>query len=213
VTDPFTRDLKTASADRCAVAFESEPSADRCAVAFESEPSADRCAVAFESEPSADRCAVAFVSESSAVRRVDLAASTESGMLEYEVAMTFIDQMDFSWIIFKLTRPDPHIARVWTEEAAKAAVQQYKNYLKLARKHMGSDYTISPSVEVDEIWHQHILDTRRYHSDCQQIFGTYMHHFPYFGMRGEEDELNLQKAFAQTMSLYREEFGESLYVV
>jgi hypothetical protein len=40
---------------------------------------------------------------------------------------------------------------------------------------------------VDEIWHQHILDTHAYHRDCDAIFGSYLHHFPYFGMRGDAD--------------------------
>ena len=33
-------------------------------------------------------------------------------------------------------------------------------------------------MDVDEFWHQHILDTRKYRDDCENIFGHYMDHTP-----------------------------------
>lgn len=61
---------------------------------------------------------------------------------------------------------------------------------------------------VDEFWHQHILDTHAYHEDCEVIFGNYLHHFPYFGMRGEADAKALEDAYADTLERYRASFGE-----
>lgn len=56
----------------------------------------------------------------------------------------------------------------------------YRRYLALRLLH--PDREIVPtggrSREVDKIWHMHILDTRRYHTDCQAIFGEYLHHAP-----------------------------------
>ncbi|HEU4561412.1 MAG TPA: hypothetical protein VFS20_26400 [Longimicrobium sp.] len=63
------------------------------------------------------------------------------------------------------------------------------------------------------MWHYHILDTRAYHRDCQTLFGEYFHHFPYFGMRGEEDEQNLERAFKMTGVLYEEAFGEPIVLL
>jgi hypothetical protein len=60
------------------------------------------------------------------------------------------------------------------------------------------------------MWHYHILDTRAYHGDCQRVFGGYFHHFPYFGLRGDDDARRLQAAFAKTKALYEETFGEPL---
>jgi hypothetical protein len=60
------------------------------------------------------------------------------------------------------------------------------------------------------MWHFHILDTRAYHQDCESVFGHYLHHFPYFGMRGEEDAQNLKKSFDNTQVLYFQTFSESM---
>ena len=46
-------------------------------------------------------------------------------------------------------------------------------------------------------------------SDCENLFGKYIHHFPYFGMRGEKDRRHLEKAFCETEKLFLLHFGES----
>lgn len=35
-----------------------------------------------------------------------------------------------------------------------------------------------PNKQIDEMWHEHILDTRKYSDDCQTVFGYYLHHTP-----------------------------------
>ncbi len=54
----------------------------------------------------------------------------------------------------------------------------------------------------------HILDTRKYAADCETTFGYFLHHFPYLGLRGEEDAQALQAAFLEMQRLTVEEFGE-----
>lgn len=49
-----------------------------------------------------------------------------------------------------------------------------------------------------------------YAEDCQNIFGYFLHHFPYFGMRGDDDSKNLKDAFAHTNDLLLQKFGQSL---
>ncbi|NJL09636.1 MAG: hypothetical protein HC908_03855, partial [Calothrix sp. SM1_7_51] len=68
---------------------------------------------------------------------------------------------------------------------------------------------IVPNKAVDQFWHQHILDTEKYYQDCQEVFGYFMHHFPYFGMRGENDKQALDAAFGETLTLLREQFGDT----
>jgi hypothetical protein len=63
---------------------------------------------------------------------------------------------------------------------------------------------------MDTMWHYHILDTKAYHKDCGTVFGHYFHHFPYFGLRGEEDARNLKSAFEQTKQFYAATFGEPI---
>lgn len=122
-------------------------------------------------------------------------------------AKQYIDSIDFSMLIHKLSVPDANIARVWSPDMANMAVDYYRNFLWLLRKH-GKDKVLAPSTEIDEIWHHHILDTYKYHEDCRAIFGTYLHHYPYFGMRGETDSIALEDAFSRTQALHYAEFGE-----
>jgi hypothetical protein len=70
--------------------------------------------------------------------------------------------------------------------------------------------TVAPSKEIDKFWHAHILDTMKYAEDCQQVFGYFLHHFPYFGLRGADDAAQLAQAGEEMERLYRQEFGESM---
>lgn len=115
-----------------------------------------------------------------------------------------ISTLDFSMIIKKMTK-----AQGWKQKHAVMAVQQYKRMLFLWKKY-GDHENLPPSEEIDEVWHNHILDTDKYQEDCQVIFGQYLRHYPYFGMDNKSNTQDLNKAFERTRSLYREEFGEDL---
>jgi hypothetical protein len=52
------------------------------------------------------------------------------------------------------------------------------------------------------------LDTQKYAEECSTVFGEFLHHFPYFGLRGEEDQRALRTAYESTLELMRDEFGE-----
>jgi hypothetical protein len=83
---------------------------------------------------------------------------------------------------------------------------EYRKFLALRLAH--PDAEIVPCKLVDEMWHRHILDTQAYAVDCEAIFGRFMHHFPYFGMRGPEDAQALLNAYDETLAAYRAAFGE-----
>ncbi|MDO4442110.1 MAG: hypothetical protein Q4B81_07985 [Moraxella sp.] len=97
----------------------------------------------------------------------------------------------------------------WTLEQAKSVAQEYQKYLVLCLEN--PNMPIVPSGMVDDFWHLHILDTRKYAEDCQNIFGYFLHHFPYFGMRGKEDADNLNQAWNETCELYQKRFGGSTH--
>lgn len=69
------------------------------------------------------------------------------------------------------------------------------------------DRKICPTGPIDLIWHYHILDTRAYESDCMALFGRLLHHFPYFGMRGEKDKQDLEDSFSASVELFIRHFG------
>src|SRR5262249_1560751 len=47
--------------------------------------------------------------------------------------------------------------------------------------------------------------------DCDDLFGEYLHHFPYFGMLGEENRHQWLDVQSESTSLWQKLFGESLY--
>ena len=114
-----------------------------------------------------------------------------------------IENLDLECIKFKLVHNDEGPG--WSREKVEEVCRQYRRFLFLcAIEGKG----IVPTKDIDEFWHQHILDTRKYADDCEQIFGFFLHHFPYLGMRGEEDAQRLQECFENTKRLHMDAFGE-----
>jgi len=70
-----------------------------------------------------------------------------------------------------------------------------------------SSLTAIPSVEIDEFWHQHILNTRQYASDTQQIYSGFIHHVPESGADPEKGE-QLGDLYFDTWVCYETPFGE-----
>lgn len=117
-----------------------------------------------------------------------------------------IQALDLDPIKVKLM--DAEEGQGWTREYADAMEVAYKRFLTLLVKY--PETTVAPSKEIDKFWHAHILDTLKYAEDCQQVFGYFLHHFPYFGLRGEADAAQLAQAGEAMERLYREEFGEAM---
>ncbi len=116
-----------------------------------------------------------------------------------------IDALDLDPIKFKLMHPDGD--RGWSREYADIVERQYRNFLFLS---VTSQIAIVPTKDIDDFWHAHILDTAKYFKDCEKVFGFYLHHFPYFGIRSDEDEQCLQTSFRDTQQLWHETFGEPM---
>ena len=114
-----------------------------------------------------------------------------------------IEGLDLGPIKFKLM--DPEEGEGWSREFVEHMQTQYKRYLMLVAKYPRE--AIAPAKDVDRFWHAHILDTRKYIEDCERVFGCYLHHFPYFGMRGADDAAALARAGERTRELYEAEFG------
>jgi hypothetical protein len=122
-----------------------------------------------------------------------------------EQIVAAIQALDLDPIKFKLMNREE--GEGWSREYVDQMEIAYKRFLTLSVKY--PEETIAPSKDVDKFWHGHILDTMKYADDCQNVFGYFLHHFPYFGMRGEDDAANLAAAGERTNELYEREFGES----
>lgn len=117
--------------------------------------------------------------------------------------LTKLEALDLDPIKVKLM--DAEEGYGWTREQADTAANAYKQLLFINAKYDGN--SIVPTKLVDNVWHQHILDTRKYAEDSQELFGRFLHHFPYFGLRGEEDAADLKASFAETQDLFVQNFG------
>jgi hypothetical protein len=95
----------------------------------------------------------------------------------------------------------------WSLEKANAVEKEYRRFLCLMK--MYPDESIAPLVDVDTFWHYHILDTMKYAVDCEQAFGYFVHHYPYVGMRGGDDEQFRIDSGERMQSLYEAMFGEA----
>jgi hypothetical protein len=93
-----------------------------------------------------------------------------------------------------------------TQSEAFALAGKYRKFLYLCGKNPGQ--TIVPTHEIDIMWHTHILDTQNYALDCHNAFGYFLHHFPYMGLRGVQDETERKAAFSLTAEMFNEVFGE-----
>lgn len=127
---------------------------------------------------------------------------------DQEEARRYIDAIDFETMKSK-NESSEHGGIGWPRGKLDFVERQYKNWLFLRRKYEGQP--LPPPEDIDDFWHLHILDTRAYHRDTAAIFGYYLHHFPYFGIRSDEDKRHLDAAFAETEGRYREEFDDEIW--
>jgi hypothetical protein len=109
--------------------------------------------------------------------------------IEIGNAESKIEKLDLEPIKYKLVMDrDGHL---WWRSRADLAEVAYRKFLTLTVKFPKEK--IVPLGDIDIMWHQHILDTAKYIEDCDAIFGRYLHHFPYFGLRGSEDAIALRE--------------------
>jgi hypothetical protein len=94
----------------------------------------------------------------------------------------------------------------WSLAYADAVEIEYRRFLFLVQKF--PDEPLAPLFDVDVFWHYHILDTMKYATDCEQVFGYFLHHTPDSGLRREDDEATHQRSGARMHELYEATFGE-----
>lgn len=119
-----------------------------------------------------------------------------------------------SWeILTKLPIDDPNSAlkfsgrlareNNWNKNYALKLVDEYKKFVFLA-KHAG--HPVTPSVEVDEVWHLHMIYTQSYWVDMCKTLDFQLHHGPTKGGKAENDKYT--NWYEKTLESYRKYFGE-----
>ncbi len=122
-----------------------------------------------------------------------------------EEAWTYIEAIDLSNVHRKLVHP--RWGKALPDMVVEHAIRDYRRFLFLMRKYRGRPF--SPTLDIDLVWHEHILDTLPYFHDTAAIFGRYLHHQPSKPGQGD-DGPPLREGMDNTNRLYAQEFGEDL---
>ena len=83
----------------------------------------------------------------------------------------------------------------------------YRKWLALHMCYPNAELT--PNELLDEYFGTHIFwILRAYSRDCEKLFGFYLHHYPYFGLEGDEQARDA--GFDLTNALFKKHFGAEL---
>jgi uncharacterized protein (TIGR04222 family) len=93
----------------------------------------------------------------------------------------------------------------WPPSFAQRVVLEYKKFVYLAAT---CGHPVTPSDEVDQAWHLHLVYTRSYWDElCGQVLGFALHHGPTQG--GPAEGHKFQDWYAATRRSYEAAFGEA----
>lgn len=87
-----------------------------------------------------------------------------------ELEKVTIATADLTKIMKRVAKENPD----WSKERLNKAEIGYRSYIA----DVNHDKSLSPSKDVDEVWHTHILHTVDYADFCQLHFGRFIHHVP-----------------------------------
>lgn len=111
------------------------------------------------------------------------------GIDDADSAMTFTD---------RLARDNG-----WRMEFALRTVEEYKKFIFL---NCITTHPLTPSDQVDQAWHLHLLYTQSYWEDlCRDTINKNIHHGPTRGGNSEQDKFT--NWYEKTLDLYRKTFG------
>jgi uncharacterized protein (TIGR04222 family) len=106
-------------------------------------------------------------------------------------------------------RTDPFSKRLarenrWSPEYTARVLGEYKRFLLLA---VFAEHPVTPSDQVDQAWHLHLIYSADYRSFCRNVLGRTLDHGPSAG--GALERARYIQAYEQTLLSYRTLFGEA----
>ena len=91
----------------------------------------------------------------------------------------------------------------WTLPFAHAAILEYRRFCFLA---VAAAAPVTPSEEVDEVWHMHLTYSHDYWDVwCATVLGGPLHHGPTQG--GPVEQTRFREQYAATLAVYETFFG------
>jgi hypothetical protein len=96
------------------------------------------------------------------------------------------------------------VENAWSATFAKQVIFEYKHFLFLAAT---CSHPVTPSEEVDQVWHLHLLYSRSYWDDlCSSILKFPLHHVPTKG--GKSEQRKFIQWYRKTLQSYEETFDK-----
>jgi len=90
----------------------------------------------------------------------------------------------------------------WSLAYTKRVIDEYKRFLYLSAE---AGHPVTPSVDVDQVWHLHLCYTRSYwHDLCRDTLGFPLHHGPTKG--GSEERSKYSLWYQKTLDSYEASF-------
>lgn len=94
--------------------------------------------------------------------------------------------------------------QAWSLDFATQAIAEYKRFAYLACR---AGHSVTPSEEVDAVWHLHLTYTRDYWGEfCPNVLGRELHHQPTVG--GASEDRRFYDQYKNTLASYAKFFGE-----
>lgn len=90
----------------------------------------------------------------------------------------------------------------WAHWFALEVIDEYKKFLYLKVR---ADHPVTPSVQVDQAWHLHLIYTRLYWDDFAKDMPFEFHHDPHKGSMAESEKLT--DLYSKTLESYQRIFG------
>lgn len=92
----------------------------------------------------------------------------------------------------------------WTLEFAVRTVLEYKRFIFLI---CSAQHPLTPSDQVDQVWHLHLLYTQSYWVDlCRDTLNKEVHHGPTKG--GQSEKEKFKDWYTETKRFYQQMFNE-----
>lgn len=115
-----------------------------------------------------------------------------------KIVDTDIASLNLECVSYKACRDEG-----WSLEKVDQVENEYRVFLQIIRDNENI-HSVAPTLNIDKYWHYHILDTAKYHDDCNSLFGQYVHHFPYSGVFGENDASEQNERVIKTVNLIKQ---------
>lgn len=93
----------------------------------------------------------------------------------------------------------------WTKEYSLRVIEEYKKFMFLL---LLTDQPLTPSNQVDQAWHLHLIYTKSYWEDfCKRTLGKDIHHGPTKG--GQAERLKFTDWYERTKQQYQNVFNQT----